>query len=718
MELIKYLTRIEKTDVVSVGQYAEGLSTLLDEGIPIPLSFVLTKEALPFFLDFSGVKSQIAKLMTSGAINFRRLEKAIIDSAMPPIMEKSIQEAYKRISGFIESYAIVRPYLYTANGSLPINQNKQRIILGASALSDVIRRVFAETLIESSDILKKVTEGYINLGILVQKLPLEEVSGKVTTSDIVTKKDEHLWIEAVYGMWEITEKEGIVPDQYIYSKTDSKTIDKHVSKQQSMIIRQLYKNRASLEKIPVSSIWQTMPKLNDKYIDNLAKIGMLIENFYQVPCEIDWIYESGKLWITDIDPLEKQELRNEQNLATENIKLEIKGIERNRPIPVKPKFWAKTIKTKDVVSRGIGNCEGYVEAIAIKEQDYFSKKVTTNEKVALIVADASDIEDNVLSSLSGIIIDRGKKNDSIIPRTQMLGIPLVFDTAIATRAIRDGEKIWIDAVKGIIYKIRLPKIKPKKTFQSNNSIAFNLDKALELTRTATKVLIEYKITNITDVLQSDNTSEYSDGMVFTARSSFDGKITELINAFYQQGKPALANIESNTWLESMAKEIYTVRNKNSLKGIWMILPSYSNISEMREAKHLLLDIGLRRSSTFKLFGSIKRPSQLFSKEDFFDIGLDGVFLDLPAIQHSLSGRIMNKVTSETLKPVSDFCKATGNKQIETYVNIGELKLTKTGVETLIKSGVYAFVTNDHSYFAKLKNIIGAVEHALITRHSL
>lgn len=376
-------------------------------------------------------------------------------------------------------------------------------------------------------------------------------------------------------------------------------------------------------------------------------------------------------------------------------------------------MWSKTIKTKDVIARGEGNAEGYVEGVATKVFARERRKKEGKSNAILVVADISLLDEELLNNFGGIIADHGNKDDNIISRTQMIGIPLVYDTAISTRAIKEGDQLWIDTVRGIVYRAPNKKQKNGRSLEISSTKQPYDKKKYE--KTATKLLIEYTRIGQKEVLQSDSIALIVDGMIFNAKNSFDGYISELIDTFNIQGKCALASVPAVSWLEAMAKEVYSSRNQKKQRGIWMAMPPYQSLEELREAKHLMLDIGLRRTSTFKLFISIRRPSQLFNILDYSDVGIDGVLIDVPAIQHDMSGRVLNRLMPETLKPLSAFCKETNIHGIETYLRMGELKISKPSLEKLLRSGVYAFSSSDIEYIPKLKNLIGDIEKDIITR---
>lgn len=726
VELVKYLSRISKEDVPSVGLYAHGLATLMASGVPIPQSFVVTKEAFFYFLEFAGVKKILEDAVNGKAGNTRRIERAVLDSAFPPVLSRSLEDAYHRISGFTDSYVLVQPLLFTSTSSLPVEWEKQKTALGPDGLAEAIKRTWASALCSPTSDLKAIVENRESISIFTEKIPLEEVSGVMTTSDTITKHDKNLLIEAVYGMWDITQRENIVPDQYIYEKPTSKIVDKHISKQPMMILRQLFKEKAGLQNVNVSSIWQSMQKLNDKYIDHLAKIGELIEGYYKSPCEIKWVYEAGKLWIVAIDPLEKSYFTAvaKETTAKTTDGSSVSTVSRLKELkpPAKPKNWAKNIKTKLIAGRGTGNMAGFVEGVVRKSP----AGIKPNEKTILVVPSSGYADEGVLQVVSGLVIDQGDASDPIVIRTNMVGVPAVIGAGIASRFLKDGDTAWIDSVRGTVYTNQVKTSCVKRVIETrgkSNRKAVQHDWSTEIRsdRTATKLYIGIKQLSYTNVLQAETFARFGDGVLVginaEAGSNDTSQLASFAKTLYMEGKPVIVSIATPEELGSITQTVLSLRNGENIKSIWMALPQYKELDAFIDQKQTVLDLGIRRSSTFRLFATLKTPGILLgdSSSALFESGVDGVVIKMEPIQKALSGRSTNKVSTETAKAVSEFIARVSNKSTDIFVDLGELTLTKATAQLIISAGVYGIITSDEGYFPRLRNLAADIEHSVILK---
>jgi pyruvate,water dikinase len=70
--------------------------------------------------------------------------------------------------------------------------------------------------------------------------------------------------------------------------------------------------------------------------------------------------------------------------------------------------------------------------------------------------------------------------------------------------------------------------------------------------------------------------------------------------------------------------IKMVRNKFSLKNLWLMIPFCRTPRELFEIKKIIAGAGLLRSPSFKLFMMAEIPSNVILLDKFIDVGIDGI----------------------------------------------------------------------------------------------
>lgn len=126
-----------------------------------------------------------------------------------------------------------------------------------------------------------------------------EVSGICFTVHPVTKDKNQMVIEAGWGLGEAIVGGKITPDTYVIDKKSWTILDKNISGQEIMIVR----NDNGTKEAEVPKAKQAKQKLPDKQILKLAQICQKIEAHYKKPQDIEWALEKGKFYITQSRPI-------------------------------------------------------------------------------------------------------------------------------------------------------------------------------------------------------------------------------------------------------------------------------------------------------------------------------------------------------------------------------------------------------------------------------
>lgn len=715
-KLVLLLPSIERDDEEIIGSGYYHMATLFDKGIPIPPSLVVTSEGFQYFAEFGNLKNDISKMIDSGLVNRRRFERIIADTKIPPIMQSSISQSYKRIGGFSEPTVIVIPYAFTEESIYPLKEESRQIVQGEAQVLEAIKRAWMDLSLDHISNIQDLISGGLRFGIMIEKLPTEEVSGLMYTADIATNNKDHIWIEAAYGSWDIIDKEGFVPDQYIYSKSKEKIVDKHINKQDHMLVRRLDSDTGgALDRIDISNIWQSSQKLDDKYLDHLAKIGFVIEEYFGEPYEVGWVYEGGKLWVVWLDPLHRLGMQAERKPVS--IELEEKSFDFKPEQVKKPRTWDKTISSKKLLVKGEGNIEGYVSGKVIK--DISLLKDTKNP--VWVTTKVTNKGADVIHQLTGLITDKGSKASVGMVVSKMKGIPAITNTAIATKILEQGDKIWIDSMSGTVYGkedetsktvtsfVEYTKRNEKQLKKKSQYTLQEMQEKIQYDRTATKIYSVYAQSLTQNLGRLNCLAQFSDGVVL---KKFD-KARDFLNAYGSTNKPALIKIPSEKDISSTAKWVYKLRTSDHLRNISVILPAFSKSKIIPKWKTMLLDAGLRRSRSFSVFITVAKPANLFEIEDILEIGLDGLWIDSGVLQKNMTNRSLNKINRETVRAVTEAAEKAIKSDVDVFLDLSVLKIGKALALDVVKSGIIGIGVDEEHEIVEMRNLLGELEHKRI-----
>lgn len=308
----------------TVGRKGLSLFQLKQFDIPVPDFFVVSPVQFKDFVvtAFQGKVDSFVEKLKSG--NTKDFEKLLMKSDFSLEFKESLLSNYARLSGFSNAWVAVRSSVVSpANPNVSfsgvyhsaLNVRGYEDLL--TALKEVYMSAFADRAVEyarnhSTDLSE------IQIAVVVQKMIQPEVSGVSYTVDPVTNDSKRIGVEAVFGLGDVIADGSITPDQYIVEKDKFTISEKHIAPQEWMKIRKLTgKSRSAeqYEKIRISKAWSHQQKLEDRFIEEVARLSAQIEQRAKAPQNIEWLFESGRVWVVQtkevVAPVTKEERKAE-----------------------------------------------------------------------------------------------------------------------------------------------------------------------------------------------------------------------------------------------------------------------------------------------------------------------------------------------------------------------------------------------------------------------
>jgi len=235
-----------------------------------------------------------------------------------------------------------------------------------------------------------------------------------------TYKNDHVIIEAVFGLGEGIVSGRITPDKYLVSK-DLKIIDKKISNKKTAITRDSQGNNII---VTLKEEKASQQVLKESEIIKLAEFGLKLEEHYNKPQDIEFALENNEIFIVQTRPITTIQGRIEQ---TENKKVE-----------------GKLILSGLAASPGIAS--GVVKIV--KEMKDLDKII----KGDILVTEMTNPDMVVtMQKCSAIVTDEGGMTAHAAIVSREMGIPCVVGTGDATKKLTDGQKVTVDGFDGKVY---------------------------------------------------------------------------------------------------------------------------------------------------------------------------------------------------------------------------------------------------------------------------
>jgi pyruvate,water dikinase len=669
-KFVYWFKEIGKKDIALVGGKGANLGEMFNLGIPVPPGFIVSSSAYFYFMEKSGLLSQIKdhlsetnkdrpETYTSASEKIKRL---IISAPIPKEISTEVLKAYAKFGGvFKNPYVAVRSSATAEDlpdASFAGQQSTFLNIKGEAQLIDSVRKCWA-SLFEPRAIFYREEKGFghfkVGLAIPVQEMVQSAVSGVMFTCDPVTGEKNRIIVDAIYGLGEYIVQGLVTPDHFVIDKNDFKIVSKIVSKQTI----QLIKKKGVTKKFTVPTSYQEKQKISDREAIKIAKIGKKLHDHYFFPQDCEFALDKKrKIFIVQTRPVttlrevdDTKEYKEEKKEIKEAI-TEIKGKrEILKGSPASPGIgWGKVVMVKSKSEIG-----------KVKNGDVLVTSMTTPDFVP------------AMKKVSAIVTDKGGLTSHAAIVSRELGVPCVVGTENATKVLKEKETVTVDGGRGIIYKGGLD-IK-SKIIEPN--LIHHSEEENRLLQTATKLYVNLADYSLAKEIGEKNVDgvgllraefmmaeigEHPKKMIKEKRErEFIDKLSERMATFCEAFNPRPViyranDFKTNEYRNLKGGDLYEpkesnpmlgyrgayryivdervfsmelaaikrVRNKMGLKNLWLMIPFVRTPEELLQVKKIITANKLFRSSTFKLLMMVEIPSNVILLEEFLKVGIDGV----------------------------------------------------------------------------------------------
>lgn len=449
---IKKFSEIGIADVGIVGgknsSLGEMFTQLSDKGINVPDGFATTAPAYIYFLEYNNLKKPLQELMRQlDHDNYSNLKEIgskarqlLLSAEMPDEFSSEIVKAYKELCG--ETYFEVAVRSSATAEDLPqasfAGQHESYLnVKGETEIIQAVQKCFA-SLYTDRAIKYREDNGFrheqVLLSVGVQKMVRSDLasSGVGFTLEPESGFRDIIHLSGVWGLGENIVQGTITPDEYFVFKptlkqTKNAIIQKKLGdKSKTMIYSFDNKTTSSVINIDTPIGLREQYVLSDAEILQLGKWGLIIEEHYNKPMDIEWAKDgiTNEIFIIQARPETVHSQRN--------------------PFIIKE---YKLLEKGTVIAEGnaIGSKIATGTARLLQSPDE-ADKLSGGEIV--VTGSTSPDWDPVLKKASAIITDKGGRTSHAAIVARELGVPAVVGCSNATQTIKDGSMITVSCSEG------------------------------------------------------------------------------------------------------------------------------------------------------------------------------------------------------------------------------------------------------------------------------
>ncbi len=440
-------------DVPEVGgknaSLGEMYNALTSKGVNLANGFAVTANAYRNFLEEAKLTDKISAILkdldTKNITNLqtrgKKIRSLIVSAELPKAMKEEITEAYRKLSQEFGKKNIDVAVRSSATAedlpgaSFAGQQETYLNISGEKMLLEAVKRCFA-SLFTDRAISYRVDRGFDHmttyLSVGVQKMVRSDkaCSGVMFTIDPETGFQGSVVINGAYGLGEMVVQGAVIPDEFkVFKPTLSEgyksIISKNLGSKDEMMV---YGEKGSATKIlKTSTLMKEKFCMTDDEALILAKWGMLVEEHYGKPMDMEWAKDgiSKELYIVQARP------------ETIHAQKDKSVIEDYVMIKSSEKALAKGASVGSRIASGKTNIIKTVSGIkSFKEGEVLVTTMTDPDW------------EPIMKIAAAIVTDEGGRTSHAAIVSRELGIPCIVGCRDATKKIKHGEVVTVDCSTG------------------------------------------------------------------------------------------------------------------------------------------------------------------------------------------------------------------------------------------------------------------------------
>ncbi|MEJ5293120.1 MAG: phosphoenolpyruvate synthase [Candidatus Methanosuratincola sp.] len=664
---IIFFDSLKKDDIPLVGGKCANLGELMSFGVPVPPGFAITAEAYKLHINRNNLRERIKDVLSKMDVtdsdsleSSSREIRSIIESApLPGELADEIVEAYQKLANILkvkDPPVAVRSSATAEDlpgASFAGQQDTYLFVSGKEPLLKYVIKCFS-SLFTPRAIAYRREKGFddmkVYLSVAVQKMVNSESSGVMFTLDPATGNRDVVLIEGTWGIGEMIVQGKVRPDEWTVDKKTMTIVEKNISKKEMMAIRSPSDSgEGFLREIQVAKERIEAPCISDDQVLALAKFAIEIEKHYGMAMDIEWALDSEdkRLYIVQARPETVWSMKQEPKSESKSMDQVDSGVKRLlRGVPASP---------------GLVSGKAHVIMDTKHIREFQAGEILVTEMTSPDWAPA-------MRKALAIITDSGGKTCHAAIVSRELGIPCIVGTKEATKILKTGQVITVDATHGVVYEGDLIGPEEKKPvvpakaavsvesyYPTATKIYMNLgepgmiDKYRDLPFDGIGLMrVEFIIADVIGehplhLIETGQDEKFIDklatGISKVAREIYPRPLVVRFSDFktneYRQlvGGDRFEPQEANPMIgwrgvSRYVSDVYSpafrlecraikrVRDEWGLKNVWAMLPFVRTTWEVESCLQIMKEEGLQRDRDFKVWLMAEIPSIVFMADEF------------------------------------------------------------------------------------------------------
>ncbi|MGD0453004.1 MAG: phosphoenolpyruvate synthase [Solirubrobacteraceae bacterium] len=450
-EAVRVFASLRRSDVEYAGGKGANLGELTAAGLPVPDGFVVGAPAYAAFLVQTGLRERLAELLDAVDVeDTAALQAAAVaarelfdQTPLPEPLAKEIRSRYGELAGRTGESAGGDPVPVAVRSSATAEDTAATSfagmnetflnIRGADAVIDAVRRCW-RSLFGARTIYYRGMNGFgqadMDIAVVVQRQVNSTRAGVMFTVNPATGQRDELVIEGSFGLGEAVVSGSVSPDRYVVEKA-TLAIRRREVHHKDLVIE--YAADGGTVQRALSEEEALRPVLSDEEVIAVAGLGRRIEEHYGFPQDTEWAFDpAGALWMLQSRPITT-----------------LHDVAADAATAAATAAAGEPSEPQTVLLRGLGGAPGSASGAA-RVLASLDDATSLNDGDVLVTHMTSPDWLPLMRRSAAIVTDSGGMTCHAAIVSRELGIPCVVGTGEATRKLRDGEIVTVDATRGVV----------------------------------------------------------------------------------------------------------------------------------------------------------------------------------------------------------------------------------------------------------------------------
>lgn len=407
--------------------------------LPVPEGFAITAYAYKIFVEEKVLDGEIRKELTGLNINdsealaaiSRKIQESILSTQLPLALKGAILQSYDRLAARVgkEVPVSVRSSAVREDSDISFaGQYATALNVLREDILSTYKKILASKFTPQAIFYwkeKGFSEEDIPMAVGCQVMIPARISGVMYSQDPTHPDRNAVIISAVWGLGELSFNSQGSPNVYAVSRENGQILERRTTRQEVMLT---CREGSGIVEVTVPRDDQEQPCLDEKIIQELFQYALKLEDHYQNPQDIEWVVgPDGQIFILQtrllkISPTPREEQKVLDDLYASKVLID----------------WGV------VAAPGRGAGPVY---LAMEDQDL----ERFPDGGVLVVRNTSPKYITVMNRASAIITDVGNVTGHMASLAREFQVPTIVDTKEATKILRQGQVVTVDALRNRVY---------------------------------------------------------------------------------------------------------------------------------------------------------------------------------------------------------------------------------------------------------------------------